>query len=103
MRAGRTAVAVIALATLAASIVLLVPLVPESITTPVTYCAVPPHGFGCVGTADGGHFPVSASIGFRLLGAGAVYADVPCSVNGSVTFPRFGSCGWTYSWQGSES
>jgi len=102
MRAGRTAVAAISLATLAVLIVLLVPLVPESITTPVTYCAVPPHGFGCVGTSDG-HFPVSASIGFRLLGEGGVYADVPCGVNGSVTYPMFGSCGWTYSWQGSES
>jgi len=82
------------------SFVLLVPLVAEQITTPAIYCAVPPHGFGCVGLADGGHLSVFASIAFHLLGAGAVYAGVPCGDSGSVSYPSFGSCGWTYSWQG---
>ena len=100
MRARRKLTAAIIGAVLVTTFVLLVPVAQEQITTPVTFCAAPPHGFGCMGLPDGGHFSVSASVVFHFFRVGAVYANVPCGINGSVSYPRFGSCGLTYSWQG---
>jgi len=80
----------------------LLPLIPESIRTPVTGCAGE-GGFGCVG--EMGSVTVTASIGFRLFSLGLVQANLLCehtspgAVNTTFAYPNFGSgCGEVTAW-----
>jgi len=76
---------------------LLMPLFPESVSTPVSRCN---DGHGCITVMS--PFPVTASIAFRLFTIGMVSANVPCNsgvANQTDTYNFGPSCGEIYSWQ----
>lgn len=95
MKANRILLAFVVVALL---FMFLVPLIPESISTPVGR-NFDEHG----GITEMTRFSVTSSIAYRLLAVGMVKADVPCQsgiVNETDTYINFGSaCGETYSWQ----
>jgi hypothetical protein len=88
----------LALVVVALLFIFLVPLVPESISTPVGR-SFDHHG----GITEMRSFSVTSSAAYRLFTVGVVKADVPCQsgiVNETDTYLDFGSsCGETYSWQ----